>query len=962
MIKIFSETYVFHNFIKGNNKLNAKSEPSKHLYLVDGSGYIFRAFHGLPFMSRSDGTPVNAVYGFTTMVLKLVEEAGDSPLMVVFDAARASFRTALYPAYKAHRPEPPEDLIPQFSLIRAAVQACSLPCIEMEGWEADDIIATYARQANEAGITVTILSSDKDMMQLVGPDITMFDPLKNRLIGPEQVQEKFGVKPEQVIDVQALAGDSADNVPGVPGIGIKTAAQLILEYGNLNRLLAAAQEIKQPKRRQSLLDYADQARLSQQLVTLRDDVPVQISLTELMPVSLDPMRLLDFLRDNEFKTILARMQARFAANSTDLVDAGRRLAGQTSMNMFAVMPEQVIIGPPDLTQYVLIQTKEQLQPWIEAAWDQGEVAIDTETDSLEACRANLVGISLALAPNRACYIPLRHVNHAGDLAFEAQPQQIPLNEAITQLRPLLESEAIIKIGQNIKYDWQVLARPENGGGVEMRNLDDTMLLSYVLDGGKHGHGMDKLSAEHLGHEPIPFKQVTGTGKEKITFDKVPLDQACHYAAEDADITWRLHRILKPRLWQEKRTSVYETLERPLITVLAQMERTGIKVDRQKLQHLSGVFGQRLALLEKQIHGLAGHPFTIGSPKQLSGVLYDEMGLHPGRKTKSGGRSTDSDALEPLAARGVEIAARILDWRMLAKLKSTYADALVAHIDETGRIHSSFAQAIASTGRLSSTDPNLQNIPIRTQEGRLIREAFIAEPGWKLLSADYSQVELRLVAHIAGIEFLRQAFYDGKDIHALTAAQIFDVPQEEMDPELRRRAKAINFGIIYGISGFGLSQQLGIGQKEASSYIRNYLDRLPELKEWLETCKQQARSQGKVETLFGRCVHIRAAQDANHAKRGGAERQAINAPIQGSAADIIKRAMIRIPPALQIAGLSARMLLQVHDELLFEVPEAELEESTTLIRQLMEQAALPLVSLSVPLVVDVGVGDSWAEAH
>jgi len=925
----------------------ADSTP-KDLYLVDGSGYIFRAFHALPPMTRKDGTPVNAVYGFTNMLLKLVDDAEADYLAVIFDAARVSFRNEIYADYKAQRPDPPEELIPQFALIREAVRACSLPCIEMEGWEADDIIATYARQAVDHGLRVTIVSSDKDLMQLVGDGIAMFDPMKNRPIGPDEVVEKFGVGPDRVVDVQALAGDSVDNVPGVPGIGVKTAAQLITEFGDLESLLAKAETIKQPKRRQNLIEFAEQARISRDLVKLRDDVPLPEKIESFAKREPDQEMLLAFLRDNDFKSTLAKMQSRFGAAA-----AGT----ETAPDPGAAEREAEI-------SYELVQDRDALKAWVDHAWDVGTVAVDTETDSLDANRATLVGVSLSVEAGKACYIPLRHRSGGGDgdLAFEDGPRQIGFDDAIALLKPLLESDAVLKVGQNIKYDWLVFARPANGG-IEMRNMDDTMVLSYVLEGGLHGHGMDELSELHLGHKPISYKEVAGTGKGQVTFDQVPLDKARDYAAEDADITGRLHRLLKPRLVSERLVTVYETLERPLIPILARMEREGIKVDRQVLQRMSGDFGKRIGGLEEEIHKLAGHPFNIGSPKQLGDVLYGEMGLQAGRKTKSGGYSTNSDALEPLAAQGVEIAAKVLDWRALSKLKSTYADALVDDINpDTGRVHTSFAMAIASTGRLSSTDPNLQNIPIRTEEGRRIREAFVPAEGFKLLSVDYSQVELRLVAHIAGVAALKQAFQEGVDIHALTASQVFGIPIEEMDGETRRKAKAINFGIIYGISGFGLSQQLGIAQSEASAYIRQYLDKLPELKDWLDARKKEARERGYVETLFGRRIHIKGANDKNPNMRGFADRQAINAPIQGSAADVIKRAMIRVPTALSEAGLKARMLLQVHDELLFEVPVAEVDKTSEVVRRTMETACLPTLQLDVPLVAEAGVGDNWAQAH
>ncbi len=915
----------------------------RHVFLVDGSGFIFRAYHAIPPLSRPDGTPVNAVYGFVTMLMKLLGETDADHIAVIFDSDRRLLRNDLYADYKANRPEPPEDLVPQFALVREATRAFNLACVEMQGYEADDLIATYTRLAREAGAEVTIVSSDKDLMQLVGDGVRMFDAMKNRTIGPDEVREKFSVGPDKVIDVQALAGDSTDNVPGVPGIGIKTAGTLIGEFGDLETLLARAGEIKQPKRRQALIEHADAARLSKQLVSLHDDLSVPEPLESFAVCKPDLHPLRDFLAAQSFKSLLARVDAVLARGDTPGTVVETRIQHET---------------------YELVQDEAALQHWVETANLAGVVAVDTETTSLDALRCALVGVSLALEPGRACYIPLAHRNPAaataGGLSLpkseaEAAPRQIPMARALSILKGMLEDPSVLKIGHNIKYDLQVFARY----GIRLVPLDDTMILSYVLESGLHGHGMDELAQHFLGIDTIKYAAVTGTGKAQIGFDAVPLDKACAYAAEDADVTWRLHQVLKPRLLSERLVSVYETIERPLIPVLAAMERCGIRVDAEELKLLSADFEARLDALAGDIHQLAGHPFNIASPKQLGDVLFLEMGLSGGKKMKTGAFATGADVLEALAAEGHALPAKVLDWRQLAKLKSTYTDALIGEINpETGRVHTSFAQAIAVTGRLSSSDPNLQNIPIRTEEGRKIRRAFIAEDGFVLLSADYSQIELRLLAHVAGIDALKDAFREGIDIHALTASQVFGVPVEGMDPFIRRKAKAINFGIIYGISPFGLARQLGISRGEAGAYIEAYFERYPGIRDYMEQTRLRARETGYVTTLFGRRCHIRGLADRNPSVRSFAERAAINAPIQGGAADIIKRAMIRIARALGQTDLGARMLLQVHDELLFEVPKDQVEETRQRVRSAMESAAV----IDVPLVVDIGVGRSWADAH
>ena len=916
----------------------------KHVFLIDGSGFIFRAYHALPPMTRPDGTPVGAVYGFTAMLMKLLDDTDADHIAVIFDKARKTFRSDIYPAYKAHRPPPPDDLIPQFELVRDATRALGLKAVDMDGYEADDLIATYAKQAREKGAEVTIVSSDKDLMQLVGDGVVMMDAMKNRTIGPDEVVDKFGVGPDRVVDVQALAGDSADNVPGVEGIGVKTAAQLINEYGDLEAVLENAPNIKQPKRRERLMEQADNARISKELVTLKDDVPVDVALDGFDVPEPDVQALLAFLKEQAFKSLIAKVEAR----GVSIGDNG---------NGKSAKAQEV---PEAGAEYVLVQTEDDLQAWVADAIDAGFVAVDTETTSLDAMAADLVGVSLCVRPGRACYIPLGHTGAEaqGDLldsgAVEA-PEQIPLDRAVDILRPMLEDPGVIKVGQNIKYDLLVLSRY----GIDVGPVDDTMVISYVLEGGLHGHGMDELARLHLGVETIKFKDVAGTGKSQVTFDRVELDKALDYAAEDADVTAKLYKMLKPRLVADHMVTVYETLERPLISVLASMEHAGIKVDAQELKRLSDDFAKRLGDLEKEIHGLAGEEFNIASPKQLGEILFDKLGIEGGKKGKTGAYATGADILEGLAADGHDLPARVLDWRQLAKLKSTYTDALMGQINaETGRVHTSFSMAATSTGRLASSDPNLQNIPIRTEEGRKIRKAFVAEPGHKLISADYSQIELRLLAHVADIGALKDAFHADLDIHAMTASEVFGVPIDGMDPMVRRRAKAINFGIIYGISAFGLARQLDISRTEASQYIDAYFEKFPGIRTYMDDTKQFAQEHGFVTTLFGRKCHVGSIKDKNPMRRGFAERAAINAPIQGGAADIIKRAMVRLPDALVDAGLSARMLLQVHDELIFEVPDGEVDATRALVKDVMESAA----SLDVPLVVDAGVGVHWDEAH
>ena len=922
-----------------------------HLYLIDGSSFIFRAYHAIRPLNRPDGTPVNAVSGFCNMLFKLLRDLDDSErpshLAVIFDAGKKTFRNDIYPEYKAHRPPAPDDLIPQFKIIHDAVEAFNLPSIQLAGYEADDIIATYAKQAESNGSKVTIVSTDKDLMQLVSDDVRMLDTMKNRHIGIEEVTEKFGLGPEKVIEIQALAGDSADNIPGVPGIGVKTAALLLSEFGDLDTLLARAGEIKQNKRRENLIEFADQAKLSLELVTLALDVPDLPSIDDFALGDIDPDKVLPFLEEQNFRSLQTRI----------LTHLGPDVSAE-----FAPIED----ATPKEVKYETVTTIEVLKRWIKLAENARQITIDTETTSTNAMAADLVGISLSINSGDACYIPLAHVNHSDepvDLLSESSaepiPDQIPMQEALELLKPLLKNPAILKIAQNMKYDALVLKKYD----VEITPLDDTMLLSYVLDAGVNKHNMDELARVHLDLSTIPFKEIAGTGKKQITFDKVAIDKATEYAAEDADITGRLHRLLKPRLVQEKMVTVYETLERPLVPVLVDMEHNGIKVDKDMLNRLSNEFAVRLSELEGVIHDLAGHAFNIASPKQLGEVLFEEMAIPGGKKSKTGAYTTGADILEKLAADGHELPEKVLEWRALAKLKSTYTDALQNIINkDTGRIHTSYSLAATTTGRLSSTDPNLQNIPIRTEEGRKIRNAFIPEQGYKLVAADYSQIELRLLAHIAELDSLKKAFNDGIDIHAMTASEVFGVPIKGMDPIVRRQAKAINFGIIYGISSFGLANQLGMSRTEAKTFIDKYFERFPGIRHYMEDTKQYCRDKGYVETIFGRKIHIGSINDKNGMRRSFGERAAINAPIQGSAADVIRRAMIQMPDALKQAGLNAKMLLQVHDELVFEVPEEEIEKTTPIITSVMEKAALPALQISVPLTVDCGIGDNWNEAH
>jgi len=923
-----------------------------HLHLIDGSAFIFRAYHALPPLTRkSDGLPIGAVAGFCNMLHRYVETntGPDAPthVAVIFDKGSHTFRNEMYDLYKANREEMPEALRPQIPLTRRATEAFNIACKEKEGFEADDIIATLAVQARAAGGRCTIISSDKDLMQLVGDGVEMLDAMKNTRIDREGVFEKFGVYPERVVDVQALAGDSVDNVPGAPGIGIKTAALLINEYGDLESLLARAEEIKQPKRRQTLIDHAEQIRLSQRLVLLDEKTPLDFTLDDLEVKEPDAERLLGFLAEMEFRTLTKRVAEHLKAEMPVIEDS-------------PPLPDapEVASLPFDPESYEQVSDSTALQAWIDRIYEAGHVAVDTETTGLNEMTAELVGVSLAVEPGRACYIPLTHKAARGDDLFgsdDLAEGQMPLEIALEMLKPMLEDPAILKIGQNMKYDAKIFAQV----GIALAPFDDTMLMSYAQHAGLHGHGMDQLSERYLNHTPIPIKPLLGSGKSAITFDKVAIADAVKYAAEDADITLRLWQLLKPQLHRARVTKVYETLERPLVPVLAQMERSGIKVDRDTLSRMSNAFAQKMAGLEEEIFELAGRRFNVGSPKQLGEILFDEMGIEGGKKGKTGAYATGADVLEDLATEH-ELPARVLDWRQLSKLKSTYTDALQDHINaETGRVHTCYSIAGASTGRLASTDPNLQNIPIRSEEGRRIREAFVAEPGKKLVALDYSQIELRILAHIADIEALKEAFARGDDIHAMTASEMFDVPMDQMTPEIRRRAKAINFGVIYGISGFGLARNLRIPKGEAQGFIDRYFERFPGIRTYMNDTKAFAKEHGYVETLFGRRIHTPEI-GAKGPRAGFAARAAINAPIQGTAADVIRRAMVRMPEA--IADLPAAMLLQVHDELLFEVAEGHEEALIEAARTVMEGANDPVVKLDVKLTVDAGVGDNWAAAH
>lgn len=981
-----------------------------HVFLVDGSSYIFRAYHALPPLNRkSDGLQVNAVLGFCNMLWKLLREMPEdnrpTHLAIVFDKSEITFRNKIYPEYKAHRPPAPDDLIPQFSLIREAVRAFDLPCVEQVGFEADDLIATYVRQACERGATATIVSSDKDLMQLVTDCVTMYDTMKDRRIGIPEVIEKFGVPPEKVVEVQALAGDSTDNVPGVPGIGIKTAAQLIVEYGDLDQLLFRAGEIKQPKRREALLENAEKARISRQLVLLDDKVDLEVPLDDLAVHEPDARKLIAFLKAMEFSTLTRRV-ADYSQIDPASVDADPGYASGASV--FSPLPPSDVVPAPgpgtpaqaaprdpnkaagkedkaaslkgapislavareealrklpvDRGKYQTIKTLKELNAFIARIHDAGQVAIEIKANSINPMQADLCGIALALAPNEACYVPLAHKQSGGGAGlFDAglAPDQVKHDDAIEALRPVLESPGILKIGFDVKFTAVMLAQH----GITLRNIDDAQLVSYVLDAGRGSHAIEQLAERWFGHAMLKQNELLGSGKGKITFDQVPIDKAAPLSAEGADMALRVWRVLKPRLVAEHMTTVYETLERPLVSVLARMERRGISIDRQVLSRLSGEFAQTAARVEAEIQEIAGEPVNVGSPKQIGDILFGKMGLPGGSKTKTGAWSTTAQVLDELAEQGYDFPKKILEWRQVSKLKSTYTDALPTYVHpQTHRVHTTYALAATTTGRLSSNEPNLQNIPVRTEDGRKIRRAFVATPGHKLVSADYSQIELRLLAEIADIPVLKQAFRDGLDIHAMTASEMFGVPIEGMPSEIRRRAKAINFGIIYGISAFGLANQLGIAREEAAAYIKKYFERFPGIRAYMDETKESCRKNGYVTTLFGRKMYYPDIKASNASVRAFNERAAINARLQGTAADIIRRAMIRMEDALAAKKLSAQMLLQVHDELIFEVPDAEVEATLPVVQHVMQDAPFPAVLLSLPLHVDARAANNWDEAH
>jgi DNA polymerase I len=970
-----------------------------HVFVIDGSSYIFRAYHALPPLSRkSDGLQVNAVLGFCNMLWKLLRdmnpEQRPTHLAVVFDKSEKTFRNELYPEYKAHRPEAPDDLRPQFPLIREAVRAFEIPCLEQAGFEADDLIATYVREACEASASAVIVASDKDLMQLVRDCVVMYDSMKDRQIGINEVKEKFGVPPEKVVDVQALIGDSTDNVPGVPGIGVKTAAQLICEYGDLDTLLARAGEIKQEKRRQALIENAENARLSRKLVTLDDHVDLEVPLVELAVHEPDYKRLIAFLKAMEFTTLTRRV-AEFAGIDAGDIAPDSRLAAAAAVSADAARSEPASIGRRkevstpqraekieltpqafaaarlaaarhakfDRSRYEVVRSLDRLNAWIARARDSVVIAVDTKTTNLDPMQAVLCGFSLAIAENEACYVPLGHRQGGnGDKGLfggEIAPDQIEEAQALAAMKPLFEDPSVLKIGHNLKFDLQVFALR----GITLASHDDTMLMSYVLDAGRSDHGIETLSRRYFEHTTIDYNEVTGSGKSRLSFDCVDIGKAAEYAAEDADVTLRLWHLLKPRLAADGVASVYETLERPLVPVLARMERRGISIDRNVLSQLSNEFGKRAVALESEIQALAGEPLNPGSPKQLGDILFGKLGLPGGTRTKTGAWSTGARALDELAEQGHKLPRKILDWRQVAKLRSTYTDALPGFVNPaTRRVHTCYALASTTTGRLASSEPNLQNIPIRNDEGRKIRRAFIASEGYKLVSADYSQIELRLLAEIANMETLRKAFRENIDIHAMTASEMFGVPVKGMPGEVRRRAKAINFGIIYGISAFGLANQLGIEREEAAAYIKKYFERFPGIRDYMEETKKFAKQNGYVLTLFGRKCHYPDIANSNPSIRSFNERAAINARLQGTAADIIRRAMVRMDAALAKHGLSARMLLQVHDELVFEVPDDEVERTLPVVKKVMEEAPLPALSLSLPLAVDARAAENWDDAH
>lgn len=912
----------------------------KKLLLVDGSGYIFRAFYALPPMTNSKGTPVGAVFGFTKMLMRLLRDCRADYFAVVFDASRKNFRNDIYPAYKGTRKETPEDLVPQFSLIRDAVKVFNVPSIELEGYEADDLIASYAKKALNLGIEVTVVSSDKDMMQLVSKGVILYDPMKQKRIGDKEIKEKFGVTSEQVLDVMSLVGDVSDNVPGVTGIGPKTASELILEYGTLENLLLHKDSIKQKKRKEAIVAEEEKAILSKRLIMLAEDAPLPLSLEALAVKEPECLKIKEFIDQQGFKSLRSIIE--------DWCDKRKEAIPLVSVSK----------------EYELVDDIDKLRLWINRAYESKVVSVDTETTGLNPFRCKLVGISLAVSAGKACYIPIRHIGSSiqKDLFGGTESiklKQLSVEEVMKEIVPLFADKRVLKVGHNLKFDMHVFAQ-ELGKDLEIAPIDDSMVMSYVLNGSRHGHGMDELAKEYLDYETIKYSEVCGTGKNKITFDRVDLDRALEYAAEDADITLRLFKLFRKRLVEEKLYSIYEEIDLPLISILFSMEERGVCVDTIELKKLSIDFTRRMSILANSIYKEAGEEFNINSPMQLGKILFEKQGLSGGVKSSvSGAWVTDAEVLDRLSNQGVELAKLILEYRQLSKLKSTYSDALLDQVNsKTSRVHTTFSQTVTSTGRLSSNDPNLQNIPIRTEEGRNIRRAFIADRGKLLISADYSQVELRLMAAIGDVKGLKEAFEEGIDIHASTASQVFGVSLKDMDPMLRRRAKAINFGIIYGISAFGLSRQLEISRTEASSYIESYFSKYPEIKDYMERTIEEARQQGYVTTIFGRRCYVEGIMDKNPSKRGFAERAAINAPIQGSAADILKKAMQEVSKELTALGYKDSLLLQVHDELILEVAKEKAEEISRIVKGIMERT----VSLSVPLIAEAGIGENWATAH
>jgi len=931
------------------------NDKKKHIYLVDGSTYIFRAYHALPPLTRkSDGFPVGAISGFCNMLDKLIKEEREknnlTHLLVIFDASGKTFRNDIYPKYKANRSSPPEDLIPQFPVIRKATDAFNVTHVEMLGYEADDLIASYAKAAVDEQMKVTIVSSDKDLMQLVKEDVSMLDTMKNRLIKKNEVIEKFGVEPDRVIDVQSLAGDSVDNIPGVPGIGIKTASLLINEYDNLDNLLEKASNIKQNKRRESIIEFADQARLSRKLVTLKEDVELPIPIKNIKIQSINPEKLISFLKGMEFKTLTEKKAREFNLNLDEIKTEELNLEFNEKQVIKNEVKNEKDFNNFELEKYSTILNKDELENWKKRIIEKGYVAIDTETDSLNAVEASLIGFSLAIDVNEACYIPLMHDN---------ADTQINFDDAIEFLKSVNTDSSILKIFHNKKYDALVLDKYN----IKVNSYDDTMLISYSLGSGASRHNLDFLAKKYLEHSAISYKEIVGSGKNQKSFNEIDIDKASIYAAEDADITFRLWKILKPKLLEEKVSSVYETIERPLAKVIMDIEKNGVCIDEEILKELSLKFQKEILNIESKCFEIVGSEFNLGSPKQIGEILFDKLKIKGGKKTPSGAWSTDAETLNFLASSGNTLPKLLLEWRGLSKLKSTYTDALPTYVNKkTKRIHTSYSMSSTSTGRLSSSDPNLQNIPIKNDEGRMIRSAFIAEPGSSLISADYSQIELRIIAHISDDNNLKDAFKNDIDIHSLTASEVFGIPLKDMNQDIRRKAKAINFGIIYGISAFGLSNQLDISRSEASDYIRSYFEKFPSIRDYMETTKEFARDNGFVKTLFGRKCFIDESINRGPGGKAFMERAAINAPIQGTAADIIKRAMIKIPKYFEKENLETKMIMQVHDELIFETKDNEIEETMSIVTREMSEAHKPVINLSVDLKVEAASGKNWEQAH